>query len=124
MKPVRFSNKTKLEREIKKEISDYLTLKGWVVVQVRNTGTFNKKTGGYIPAKQLGVADLICCSPQGLFVAIEVKRPGGKLSSWQFNWLKELEAKGGIGGVASNLDSVVALEIILKKLENEAKKTR
>ena len=110
MKPIKLNRKPKTEREIKKEIADYFTMKGWLVVQVRNTGTFNKKSGGYIPAHQLGVSDLICLTSEGKWVAIEVKRPGGVLSNWQAMFLDDVRERKGAAWVCYSLDDAIALE--------------
>lgn len=44
----------------------------------------------------------------GRFVAIEVKRPGGKPSKLQLVQLKRIEAAGGIAMVAESVDEVIA----------------
>ena len=62
------------ESELKRAIRDYLELKKCVVVPVRNVGII-KKDGSYIPlpAGDRGMSDLIGCTPDGRFFAIEVK---------------------------------------------------
>lgn len=43
----------------------------------------------------------------GRFVAIEVKRPGGKPSKLQLAQLKRIEAAGGVAFVADSIDDVI-----------------
>ena len=52
------------------------------------------------------MADIVGCAPDGRFIAIEVKRPGGKLTVMQENWLAEKQHHGGVVFVAYNVDDV------------------
>ncbi len=67
------------ESEIQKQIIDLLKLKRYVVFKHRNVGIM-KPNGSYVPLAfgEKGISDIIACSPQGVFTAIEVKRLGGK----------------------------------------------
>ena len=60
-----------------------------------------------------GSADLIGlqCLPSGLgrFVALEVKRPGGRLSDAQAAWLAVVEQMGGLAGVVRSVEEAEAL---------------
>ena len=58
------------EQDIQKKIVDWLISQAYWVVKVI---TCNRK----------GTPDIIACSPDGEFVAIEVKRPGGVVSKLQ-----------------------------------------
>jgi hypothetical protein len=49
-----------------------------------------------------GTSDLLCCA-WGRFVAIEVKKPGGKVSRKQQAFLRAVERKGGVGFLAYSL---------------------
>lgn len=44
----------------------------------------------------------------GRFVAIEVKRPGGKASKLQIAQLKRIEAAGGLAILAESVEDVIA----------------
>jgi len=85
-----------------------------VVVYRNNTGALPDATGRLIRYGLAdGSADLIACA-WGRFVAIEVKleRPRGKPSKHlasQLAWLAQLEAHGGIGGVAWDVESALAI---------------
>lgn len=61
-----------------------------------------------------GVADILGVTANGRFVAIECKKPGGKVSSEQRAFLDMVQARGGVGIV---LDSVEAAMETLKALK-------
>lgn len=98
------------EAHIQKAISDYLKLKKYIVFKHRNVGIYKKDTGKYIPLSdgEKGIADIIGCTPSGRFLAIEVKKPGGKPSPEQLDFLARVKAYGGISILAYSLDDVMA----------------
>ena len=98
------------EQQIKKSIADYLRLKKFIVINHRNVGIFKQDTKRYIPlpAGEKGVSDLIGCSPDGRFLAVEVKRPGGKATPDQIEFLERVKASGGIAVLAYSLEDVLA----------------
>jgi hypothetical protein len=97
------------ESDIQKSILDYLKLKKHLVFKHRNVGIFKQDTGKYIPlaAGEKGISDIIGCTPQGKFLAIEVKMPGKKPSPEQIEFLSRVERHHGIGVVAYSLDDVI-----------------
>lgn len=76
-----------LESKVQKKIIDYLEGRKWVVIKI-------------VSANAAGLPDLICCSPKGLFVAIEVKTENGKLSALQEYKLESIRQCGGLAFVA------------------------
>lgn len=54
-----------------------------------------------------GTADIIGILPDGRFIAIEVKRPGGVVSDKQKEFLEKITSRGGVGFVAYSLDDVI-----------------
>jgi len=70
------------------------------------------KHSGAFPIKIAGgpfqhyIADLLVCL-DGRFVAIEVKRPGGKVTDGQREFLRKVTAAGGIAFVAYSVEDVV-----------------
>lgn len=102
--------KNVLESQIQKAIVDYLKLKKYIVFKHRNVGIYKKSTDRYIPlsAGEIGISDVIACSPDGRFCAIEVKRPGGKPSAEQLDFLARVKAYGGVSILAYSLDDVMA----------------
>ena len=57
----------------------------------------------------LGTSDLICVAPGGRFLAIEVKRPGGKPNENQKRFLAAVRHFGGVSGIATNAEEALAL---------------
>ena len=97
------------EQHIQKAIVDYLKLKKFIVFKHRNVGIYKKATNQYIPLPfgEKGISDIIACSTKGTFIAIEVKKPGGKASPDQLEFIKRVKANGGIALLAYSLDDVM-----------------
>ena len=97
------------ETNIQKQILDYLHLKGYVAFKHRNVGIYKRKTDHYIPLSfgERGISDIIGCTKKGIFFAIEVKRPKGKLTLEQREFLDRVNQKGGIGILADCLEQVI-----------------
>ncbi len=70
----------------------------------RHGGHFVKYWGG--PMSKVGVADLVGCF-RGKAVAIEIKRPGGKVTEAQEKFLRRWNEAGGIAFVARSVDEVI-----------------
>ena len=83
------------EQQLQKKIQDYLKERGYVVVKV-------------ITANINGVSDILACSPEGRFTAIEVKRPGllRNVTKLQQVFIDRVNAAGGIAFAADNLNTV------------------
>ncbi len=62
-----------------------------------------------------GVSDILGVTCTGRFVAIECKKPGGKVSPEQRAFLDMVQARGGVGIV---LDSIEAAVETLKALKD------
>jgi hypothetical protein len=84
-------NETAITRQIKQ-----------ILFQV---GYFPIKIAGG-PYQKPGIADLLVCG-DGKFIAIEVKKPGGRLSPLQEQFLHDVRAAGGVAFVAYSIDDVV-----------------
>jgi len=100
-----------LEKHIKNSILDYLRLQypkgSWHIFE--NTRTWSHKNKCYLKntRKVKGVSDIIGCSPRGMFVAIEVKRPGQKPTKEQSQFLDQInKTRSGLGFVATCLYDV------------------
>lgn len=83
------------EQKLQKKILDWLNKNGFYTVK---TIVSNKK----------GVPDILACSPQGRFVAIEVKYGDNKASKLQEYNLAKINEAGGIAFVAWDLETVIA----------------
>jgi hypothetical protein len=93
------------EQAIQAQILAYLRLKGYFVWKNSTVG-IKKPDGSYIPSHAKGVSDILGLTKEGRFLAIEVKRPGGKLSPHQEAFLEAIRANKGIGLVAFSLSEV------------------
>ena len=83
-----------LEKNIQKEILNFLNINGIFAFKVSG-GMFQKS----------GISDIIACHC-GKFVAIEVKRPGGKVSPLQEDFCQKVHYHGGQAIIAYSLDDV------------------
>jgi hypothetical protein len=95
------------ESEIQKSILDYLRLKGILSWKNNNVGIYKKETGQYIPSHHKGISDIFAIK-DGVFYSIEVKRPSGKTTPDQVQFLQQVVANGGIGIVARSVEDVMA----------------
>lgn len=88
----------KKEAAVQKEILDYLKSKGHYVVKTIAT---NKK----------GTSDIIGCSSEGTFFAIEVKATGKKdqVSALQVFTIGEIKKRKGLARVADCVSDVVEM---------------
>jgi hypothetical protein len=94
------------EKDLQKDILDYLRLMGYLAVKFPSVGIYNKKTGSYIPMPQRGVSDILFWG-KGKFGAIECKALGAKATDEQKAFLEEMRSKGGIDILAYDLDTVI-----------------
>jgi hypothetical protein len=96
------------EQDIQRGIIEYLLLKKYVIFKHHSTGTTvrNGETV-YLRYGDRGISDLIGCSPTGQFIAIEVKKPGGRPTPEQLEFISRVNANGGKGFVAFSLDDVI-----------------
>ena len=94
-----------LEKDIQRQIIQYLELKKYLVIKINNVGIM-KPNGSFIPPRQKGVSDLICCK-NGRFIAIEVKSDSGILSAYQKAFLDEVERRGGYSIVLRSLNDAI-----------------
>jgi hypothetical protein len=75
-----------------------------------NTGATPTPSGSFVRYGAVGAPDILgYLAPLGRLVAIEVKRPGGKLSVHQAAWLKDAKACGVLCGVAHSVEEAIAL---------------
>jgi Holliday junction resolvase len=58
------------------------------------------------PMSQRGIADVLACY-RGRFYAIEVKKPGGRVTKQQERFLERVEQAGGVGLVATSAAEVI-----------------
>ena len=83
------------EKEVTKQIRRLL----------KSIGVFHWKQIGALGLPK-GISDILGIY-EGRFLAIEVKRPGGRLSQYQKEFLKRVRDEGGIAIVARSVDDVI-----------------
>lgn len=104
-----------LEKDIQKQILDWLRLHGATAIRVNSgamAGDYKGKKRFVRMNDTVGCSDILCCW-RGRFVAIEVKRPGNKPTLDQESFLQTVERSGGLAIVAYSVDDVE------KELRNE-----
>ena len=101
------------ESDIQKKILNYLRKAGWYVLrinsgmQLKNYVTKGGSRKRYaIRMAPKGTPDVIACAPDGCFVAIEVKKPGGVVSVAQEEKIGQINNIGGLALVSDSLDDL------------------
>lgn len=97
------------EMDIMRLIMVSLSEKGCIIWR-NNCGVLKNAAG--IPIKFglcVGSSDLIGLSPDGRFLAVEVKTEKGKPTPDQMRFIEAVKRKGGIAGIARSPDDAVAL---------------
>lgn len=98
------------EKEIENMILSTLKRCGVFCFKVDSVGIYDQKLGRYRRKRgihrMVGIADILGIY-KGQFLAIEVKGEGGVLSPEQRVFLEEVNAQGGIGIVAYDVDYVI-----------------
>lgn len=89
------------ESDIQRQIKDYLQLKGWFCVKI------HQSLGSY-----KGIADLYAIK-DGRHIWVEVKTPMGKVSPYQEQFRRDVEAHGGKYVVARGIED---LERVMKNV--------
>jgi len=96
-----------LEKDIQRQILDFLHYHKVFAWRNQTTGIFDTKRKVFRSNQTLkGAADIFAVLNNGRFVAIEVKRPGGKLSLDQINFLADINKRGGLAFMADNVEVV------------------
>lgn len=94
-----------LEKDIQKSILDYLKARRIFCWKEHSGGIYKPDGSGYIPLGLKGKADILGIY-KGKMLAVEVKRPSGRLSADQEYFLKRVRENGGIAIVAHSIDDV------------------
>lgn len=92
------------EAQIQASILDYLNMKGhfcW-----RNSSGLFKVGDRYINAGK-GRADILGIARDSRFIAVEVKKKGGRASQEQEAFIEEIRGRGGVGLIAYSLEEVM-----------------
>ena len=82
------------ESDIRKQIRDYLRLKGWYVMYfLAGLGAFP------------GLSDMAVIK-EGRVLWVEIKKSGGKQSEKQIEFQRQIEAHGGTYIIATSIDDL------------------
>jgi len=93
------------EAMVLKDVTHFLTLKG-VYFWRNNSGAYKSESGAFVRFGKKGTSDIVGVYPGGRFFAVECKKPGGKLSDEQIEFLKSVRLHGGVVCVAESVDDV------------------
>ena len=99
------------ESEIQRQILDWLKIKD-IYAWRNNTGAMSGSHKGkrwFVRFGCAGMSDILGLLNTGKFLAIEVKRPGGKLTPAQEGYLAAIRARQGVAIVARSLEDVTAI---------------
>lgn len=100
-----------LEKEIQKQVMDYLWLVGAVPIRI-NSGAFGGEYKGkkrFVRANsEPGCSDILACY-RGRFLAIEVKRQKTATTEKQKAFLDKVDRAGGRAWVVRSVDDIVRL---------------
>lgn len=100
---------TRLEKEVKKEVFEYLQLKGHFWWASNNVGIFDPRKGihrlpgiGFVP----GIPDCNLLK-DGVYYAIELKATKGRQSDNQKSFQRKVEAAGGVYLLVRGIDDLM-----------------
>lgn len=98
------------EKNVLNSCIQYLTLKGYVVIR-NNTGAFvSQNQNGkkrFIRFGQAGSSDIIACSKDGKFVAVECKSDTGRVTPYQSDFLRRVKSNNGIAVIVRTIDDLI-----------------
>ena len=97
------------ETILMRKIMTALSERGCFVLR-SNAGVYFDTQGNRITIGFPGLSDLIGCTPQGRFFAIEVKMPGEKPRQNQLDFLEAMKNTGAIAGWCTTIPE--ALKIV------------
>ena len=86
------------ESRVLADVRAWLSLHNVPHWRINTAGTpLHDGSGRYRPAPQRGISDVLGILPGGVFLAVEVKAPKGKLSEDQRRFLLDVKEAGGVG---------------------------
>lgn len=104
------------ESEIQKQCLNYLQVSGFFAWK-NHVGSIPTHGRGRATNPAAGSPDIMAIK-NGLFYAIEVKTPTGKVSKHQYGWLEKAHKHGAIAMVVRSLDDLITC---LDKMPDELK---
>ena len=85
---------------------EMLGFRGFIVTRV-NSGRVRARHG-WVQLAPEGTADLICCCPNGRYMAVELKLPGKNRTTVQEQFGLSIAKRGGLSLVISRIESLEA----------------
>ena len=101
------------ETVLMRKVMCALSEKGHFVLRT-NAGTFYDSRGNRVTIGFKGLSDLVGCTKNGRFFAIEIKLPGEKPRDDQQKFLDAMKRAGAITGCAHSIEE--ALDIVRKEV--------
>lgn len=86
------------ERQVQTECLDILNIYGFEAIRI-NSGMVEvqgKKRNHKIRLAPAGTSDIIACAPDGVFWAVEIKRPGNEPTERQMKFLEKIDERKGV----------------------------
>lgn len=97
-----------LEKDIQSSIIEYLERRR-IFCWKEHSGGMPMDGGKFMmPIGMKGKCDILGVLPGGRFLGIEVKRPSGKVSPYQEEFIQNVNLAGGLAFVAHSIDDVIA----------------
>lgn len=104
-----------LEQDIVNDIMQYLRIEGIYCWRQNTSGIYIAKTNSYRPSRARGVSDILGICKNGRILAIEVKKPGSKLTCpYQILFKDNVIASKGLYILAYSVADVAAEISVIK----------
>lgn len=104
------------EGEVQNQILEYLNFKQIFNWRQNTMGVYcgkdNQGNARFRKAPTTGVSDILGVLSNGRFLAIECKRPGGKPTPEQLEFIDSVNNNGGLAFIADSLD------VVMEKLDD------
>lgn len=102
--------RTQTESDVVRQCLDYLNLQGILAWRNNSTGIYDPTRKRFRAFQGLrGTSDILGCLPKsGRLLAVECKKPGGRLSEHQRHFLQLVGAANGLALCVSSLDDLIA----------------
>jgi len=95
------------EADVLRQVLDYLALVGIFSWRTNNTGIYDPSKKRFRSFSGLrGVSDVLGILNDGRLLAVECKRPGGKLTVEQEVFQQQVRDRGGVAFVATSLEEL------------------
>lgn len=108
--------KAPLEKDIQRQCLDWLAVRGVFAIRINSgamQGSHNGKKWFIRLNSEPGCSDILACGEyrgrKGVFIALEIKRPGNKPTPVQQSFLDMVARKGGLSAVITSVEDLETL---------------